>query len=93
MYTRAVHTITLLSPPTYTHCHILYRPLITRLSSSDSVSYHTNEFDDQEFARMVRTAESTIEAGVLPQMIAQGSSGSYFVKNQDNVSIIHCVHT
>lgn len=42
---------------------------------------------------MVRTAESAIEADVLPQMIAQGSSGSYFVKNQDDVSPLHCFPT
>lgn len=37
---------------------------------------------------MVRTAEMAIEANILPQMISQGSSGSYFVKDVENVSCI-----
>lgn len=45
-----------------------------------------NDFDDPEYSEVVRTAENAIEAGVLPEMIYQGSSGSYFVKNMEGVS-------
>lgn len=55
------------------------------MSSTDSALYHTNEFEDQEFGGIVRAAESAIEANILPQMITQGSSGSYFVKDVENV--------
>ena len=65
----------------HTHTH---RPLIDRSSSTDA-SVHTNEISDPDFRKLVRSAESAIEAGVNPEMIAQGSSGSYFVKNIDNV--------
>ncbi|XP_064382923.1 phosphatidylinositol 4-kinase type 2-beta-like [Halichondria panicea] len=63
------------------------RPLINRMSSTDSALYHTNEFEDQEFGGIVRAAESAIEANILPQMITQGSSGSYFVKDVENETI------
>ncbi len=56
------------------------------MSSTDSAAYHTNDFEDQEFGGVVRAAESAIEASILPQMITQGSSGSYFVKDVENVS-------
>ena len=36
---------------------------------------------------MVRAAEVAIESDVLPQIISQGSSGSYFVKDLENVRI------
>ena len=53
--------------------------------------YYQNEFDDEEFTAMVRAAEVAIESDVLPQMISQGSSGSYFVKNVENVRMCGCV--
>lgn len=63
---------------------VSHRPLI-RSSSNDS-SVFLNEFDDREFTSLVREAESAIEQGILPQMIYQGSSGSYFIKNRKGVS-------
>lgn len=48
-------------------------------------SSHSNDFDDPEFSALIRTAENAIVSGVQPEMISQGSSGSYFVKNIDNV--------
>ncbi|XP_037111565.1 phosphatidylinositol 4-kinase type 2-beta [Syngnathus acus] len=37
--------------------------------------------DDPEFADIIQRAEQAIEAGVFPERISQGSSGSYFVKD------------
>ena len=45
-----------------------------------------NVFDDREFTALVRTGEEAIRHGILPQRISQGSSGSYFVRNIDEVS-------
>lgn len=42
--------------------------------------------DDSEFQKVVSEAEEAIENGIYPERIYQGSSGSYFVKNKDNVS-------
>lgn len=57
-------------------------PLISRTLSSPATSHAlANEFDDEEFARLVREAEYAIDHGVSPQLISQGSSGSYFVRN------------
>ncbi|XP_068096954.1 phosphatidylinositol 4-kinase type 2-beta-like [Hyperolius riggenbachi] len=62
-----------------------------RLSSSDresllSCSGHGTEdlniiLDDTEFASIIQISEQAIEAGVFPERISQGSSGSYFVKD------------
>ena len=43
--------------------------------------------DDPKFQETIREAESAIEQGILPERIYQGSSGSYFVKHTDMVSI------
>lgn len=43
--------------------------------------------DDPNFSDLVYQAEIAIDAGILPERIYQGSSGSYFVKNPSNVSI------
>lgn len=43
--------------------------------------------DDPLFEELVRHAEDAIEHNVFPQRIYQGSSGSYFGKNRDGVSI------
>ena len=59
------------------------RPLLTRSRSSDSGSI--NEFDDPEYTAIIRAAEDAIAAGILPERIYQGSSGSYFVKNPESV--------
>nr|CAH7728168.1 unnamed protein product [Callosobruchus chinensis] len=45
------------------------------------VSY--NQFpDDPAFSELVWQAEVAIDNGIFPERISQGSSGSYFVKNQ-----------
>jgi len=43
--------------------------------------------DDPQFQEAVAEAERAIEMGILPERIYQGSSGSYFVKNRDGVSL------
>ncbi|KAG7156975.1 phosphatidylinositol 4-kinase type 2-alpha-like isoform X1 [Homarus americanus] len=43
--------------------------------------------DDPHFTDLVRQAETSIESGIYPERIYQGSSGSYFVKNS-NVKVI-----
>uniref|UniRef100_A0A6P7GPW1 Phosphatidylinositol 4-kinase type 2 n=1 Tax=Diabrotica virgifera virgifera TaxID=50390 RepID=A0A6P7GPW1_DIAVI len=49
------------------------------------VSY--NQFpDDPAFSDLVWQAEAAIDHGIFPERISQGSSGSYFVKNQSGVS-------
>lgn len=42
--------------------------------------------DDPHFSDLVYQAEIAIDAGIFPDRIYQGSSGSYFVKNPANVS-------
>ena len=71
--------------PLSTYVGVVSRPLIDRSSSNDS-TFALNEFDDPDYSQVVREAENAIEAGVLPEMIYQGSSGSYFVKNVEGVS-------
>lgn len=44
--------------------------------------------DDPHFSELVYQAEIAIDAGIYPERIYQGSSGSYFVKNPAGVSII-----
>lgn len=44
-----------------------------------------NMFEDREFSALVRASEEAIGQGILPQRIYQGSSGSYFVRNIDEV--------
>nr|XP_045618097.1 phosphatidylinositol 4-kinase type 2-alpha-like isoform X1 [Procambarus clarkii] len=39
--------------------------------------------DDPHFTDLVRQAETSIESGIYPERIYQGSSGSYFVKNSN----------
>ncbi|XP_031559518.1 phosphatidylinositol 4-kinase type 2-beta-like isoform X2 [Actinia tenebrosa] len=55
-------------------------------SCSDS-EYGSNTIDDPEFASIIRSVEQAIDAGILPQRIYQGSSGSYFVKNKEGKTI------
>lgn len=47
----------------------------------------TNEFSDREFGALVRASEMAIDSGVDPVRISQGSSGSYFARNTDGVSV------
>lgn len=44
--------------------------------------------DDPAFNEVVLQVETAITAGVMPERIYQGSSGSYFVKNAEGVSEI-----
>ena len=53
-------------------------------SRSLTSKYYKNKFpDDPDFEAVVRQAEIAIAHGIFPSRIAQGSSGSYFVKNID----------
>lgn len=62
-------------------------PLISRSWSSDySLDY--NDFpDDPEFAAVVNAVETAIDNSICPSRITQGSSGSYFAKDSQGVSI------
>ncbi|CAH8556039.1 unnamed protein product [Heterobilharzia americana] len=44
-------------------------------------------YGDVEFKKIVQMSIQAIEAGIHPERIYQGSSGSYFVKNADNKKI------
>lgn len=44
--------------------------------------------DDPEFADIIQRAEQAIENGVFPERISQGSSGSYFVKDEKRVRVL-----
>lgn len=44
---------------------------------------------DPGFTDIMRDAERAIEEGMYPERIYQGSSGSYFVKNEDSVSVFY----
>lgn len=58
----------------------------SRLVSRDGTCEYLNDFkDDPDFNGFVREAENAIEGGIFPERIYQGSSGSYFVKNCDQV--------
>lgn len=63
-------------------------PLLSSCASggqSASEDETRNTFEDREFSAVVRAAEEAIRQGILPQRISQGSSGSYFAKNTDQV--------
>ena len=65
------------------------QPLLKSIneSANDSGEF-TNTFpDDPEFSNVVREAETAIDTGINPERIAQGSSGSYFVKNSEGKKI------
>lgn len=47
--------------------------------------------DDPQFTDLVRQAEIAIDNTIYPERIFQGSSGSYFVKNNHGVSEITSV--
>lgn len=59
------------------------------LFSSTNQSTIVSDFvvDDPFFSDLVYQTEIAIDAGILPERIYQGSSGSYFVKNPENVSV------
>lgn len=64
----------------------LIRPTTTTSDSVGGVSTNEqNEFEDAAYSRIIREAERAIDSGIFPQMIYQGSSGSYFVKDTGRV--------
>ncbi|XP_015776911.1 PREDICTED: phosphatidylinositol 4-kinase type 2-beta-like [Acropora digitifera] len=67
------------------------RPLLgrsrSRMDSHSDTEYQGNHFDDAEFSSVVHAAEQAIDAGILPERIYQGSSGSYFVKDKEGRKI------
>jgi len=74
---------------THKHTFNTCRPLIKKrtLSGGSTDSSLINVFDDPGFTALVRSAEEAIIGGIAPERIYQGSSGSYFVKNLQNVSV------
>lgn len=68
-------------------------PLMSSCTSGGATASDEDEgrnvFSDREFTVLVRSAMEAIRHGVLPQRISQGSSGSYFVKNIDEVRGAH----
>ena len=61
-------------------------PLLVREESA--IFEVRNDFpEDPNFTVIVRQGENAIESGIYPQRIKQGSSGSYFVKNSEGVSL------
>lgn len=61
---------------------VMNREMQPLLNSNDVT---LNQFpDDPDFNDLVLQVENAIDHGILPERISQGSSGSYFVKNQKN---------
>ena len=70
------------------------RPLLNSSRHRQSSTSSTGDNDpslmnyypeDPEFSIIVRTAEAAIDNEVYPEIISQGSSGSYFVKKMNGV--------
>ncbi|XP_055638398.1 phosphatidylinositol 4-kinase type 2-alpha isoform X2 [Toxorhynchites rutilus septentrionalis] len=57
---------------------------IESLISDEDCFPHNEITDDPYFSDLVYSAEIAIDAGIYPERIYQGSSGSYFVKNPAN---------
>lgn len=49
-------------------------------------AYHNSFPEDEHFNGVIKEAERSIEDGNYPIRISQGSSGSYFVRDRNNVS-------
>lgn len=64
-----------------------HSPLLASRVEHEYGLFENNFPDDPDYQEVIRGAESAIEEGFLPERIFQGSSGSYFVKNQDGVRI------
>ena len=63
-------------------------PLLASRSIDLEYGMFENNFPhDPEFQEIIRVAEEAIDCGRYPERIYQGSSGSYFVKNLENVRI------
>lgn len=65
------------SPGSSMHEH---QPLLSKRVEEE---FANNFPDDRQYQDLIRRCESAIDQGVLPTRIAQGSSGSYFVKDED----------
>lgn len=67
----------------------LVAEMSTNKSYSSAVSEcflnHNYFANDPEFTKLIRQVEEAIEAGVYPERIVQGSSGSYFTKTIQKV--------
>lgn len=62
-------------------------PLLGRSTSETGYGHLYNDFpDDPDFAQIVHQSEASIEHGIFPERISQGSSGSYFAKDLEGVS-------
>ena len=62
-------------------------PLLGRSVSETDSRHPYNDFpDDPDFGQFVHQAETSIEHGIYPERITQGSSGSYFAKDIEGVS-------
>lgn len=57
------------------------------LTEEGEASIHFQQTDDPEFNELVLESEQAIADGVLPERIYQGSSGSYFVKSVEKVTV------
>jgi len=55
------------------------QPLLSKRPDTEILN---NFPDDRQYQCLVKKAEQAIDAGVFPSRIAQGSSGSYFVKDE-----------
>ena len=55
------------------------------MMESEFCELNNNFPEDERFQRMIREAEKSIEEGNLPLRISQGSSGSYFVRDCQDV--------
>jgi hypothetical protein len=65
----------------------LLQPVRVRNSSSTG-SDDANYFpEDPEYSSIVRAIEIAIESEVYPEIISQGSSGSYFAKKKNGVRL------
>lgn len=62
------------------------QPLLARRMESDGANVINNTFpDDPEYTAVIREAENAIDNDVEPERIAQGSSGSYFVRDSEGL--------
>ena len=54
-------------------------------------AYHNSFPEDEHFNGVIKEAERSIEDGNFPIRISQGSSGSYFVRDRNNVSALFAI--
>lgn len=63
------------------------QPLLSRMDHEFLCQCNTFR-DDPQFSQIIREVELAIANGIAPERISQGSSGSYFVRNEDMVSSV-----